>query len=63
MIYPCRDAFFSAIWGDEEVSKKMYVIVVSGMVFLAMLLALFIPNVSMVLTVLGSISNPIVRNK
>lgn len=63
MLYPCRDATFSAIWGDAEVPKKTYIIVVSILVFSAMLLGLFIPDVSMVLTVLGSVSNPVVRCK
>ena len=57
-IYPIKATFCTLIWHERNPTKQLKFIVITGLVFSAMLLALMIPGLSMILTVLGSVSAP-----
>jgi hypothetical protein len=61
LFHPARDALFSMMWKGQEISKKKHLVVVTVMVFSSLGLALLVPGVVFVISLLGSLSNPIVR--
>mmetsp|Transcript_16842 Transcript_16842/g.16719 ORF Transcript_16842/g.16719 Transcript_16842/m.16719 type:complete len:178 (-) Transcript_16842:26-559(-) len=60
LMHPCRDATLSLVYKGKEYPRSRYLILVTVLVFSGMGLALIIPNIALVLTLLGSVSNPII---
>ena len=59
LVHPCRDATLSLLY-ERRPTKKQYFIVVTSQVFSALGIALVIPSISYVLTVIGTISSPVI---
>ena len=59
LVHPCRDATLSILYSRMP-TKRQYIVVVTVEVFSALGLSLIIPNIGLVLNVLGTISNPII---
>jgi amino acid permease len=58
-VHPCRDATLSLLY-ERKPTKRQFFVVVTVQVFSALGLALVIPNISYVLTVVGTISSPVI---
>jgi sodium-coupled neutral amino acid transporter 11 len=59
--YPLREALYSLLWPDCHISNSKHFVVTSAAVVSALLIALAVPGITSVMTVIGSISNPTVR--
>jgi hypothetical protein len=64
-VQPCRDALYSLIWKDGFAPLKWHVSIVCGERYLVMIGTSFIlgylaPGIGVVISVLGSISSPII---
>ena len=59
-VQPCRDSLYSMVWKDRPVPKLWHVGIVSGMIVSSFVIGYFAKNIGVVLTFLGSVSNPII---
>ena len=59
LLHPCRDATLSLLY-ERKQTKRQFVVVVTFQVVTALGFALVIPNIAYVLTVVGSISSPVI---
>ena len=60
LVHPCRDSTIRFLWKDNAISKLRYITVVATIVVLGLALALAIPNITIIFSLIGSLSSPFI---